>query len=448
MASTPQERFLILKNGKLVTMNPADEVRDADLLIDGGRIQAIGRFDTSLANVVDLEGRLVVPGFVQTHIHLCQTLFRGLADDLELLDWLKKKIWPLEAAHNEESLRASALLGGMELIAGGTTTALTMETVRHTEAVLEAVDDLGLRAVVGKCMMDEGDQVPPPLREKTAQSLKECQRLHKEWDGRSDGRIRVAMAPRFALACSEPLFRQLGEFAAAHNVPIHSHASENLKEVQAVWLKTGRKNVAYFRDLGLPGHLLFLAHCIWIDDEEVGILKEHGFRVLHCPSSNLKLGSGIAMVPELRKAGVSVSLGADGAPCNNNLDVFTEMRLAALLQKFRLGPVAMPALDVLRMATIDGARALGLEREIGSIEPGKKADLAILDAGPLHALPSPDPVSAIVYSYRASDVHSVLVDGKFLYRDKSFVRQDPKEVRNQVKEALPRLCKRAEKYGF
>jgi 5-methylthioadenosine/S-adenosylhomocysteine deaminase len=448
MKSNSQERFRVLKNGRIVTMNPWNEIREADLLVDGDRIQAIGRFDTSLGNTVDLNGRLVIPGFVQTHVHLCQTLFRGMADDLELLDWLKKKIWPLEAAHNEASLRVSAQLGGMELIAGGTTTVLTMETVRHTDVVLAAVERLGLRAIIGKCMMDEGDRVPAPMREKTAQSIKECQRLHKEWDGRDNGRIRFALAPRFALACSEALFRQLGEFAASHQVPIHSHASENLKEVQAVWMKTGRKNVAYFRDLNLPGHLLFLAHCIWIDAEEMEILKEQGIRVLHCPSSNLKLGSGIAMVPELLRNGVSVSLGADGAPCNNNLDMFAEMRLAAQLQQFRLGPTAMPARDVLRMATIDGARALGMEADIGSIEPGKKADLVILDEAPLHTLPSPDPVSAVVYAYRAGDVDAVMVDGKFLYRNHSFVAHDPAEVRAGVLEELPRLCKRAEKYGF
>lgn len=442
------ERFLVLKNARIVTMNRDLEIIDGDVAIDGGRIRAIGRFDSSLPNAIDLEGRLLCPGFVQTHVHLAQTLFRGMADDLELLDWLRRKIWPLEAAHTPESLYLSAMLGGMELIASGTTTVLTMETVNHTDAVFRAVEELGVRAVVCKCMMDEGDQVPAPLREKTAHSIREGQKLHQEWNGRGNGRIRAGLAPRFALACSDRLFRELRDFAVADRVPVHSHAAENLKEVQAVWDKTGRKNVTYFRDLGLPGELLYLAHCVWVDDEEMAILRDEGMHVLHCPSSNLKLGSGVAMVPEMRAAGVSVSIGADGAPCNNNLDMFTEMRAAALIQKVRRGPLALPARDILRMATIDGARALGLESDIGSIEPGKKADLIVLERDPLHAFPSPDPVAAIVYAYRASDVHAVLVDGDILYRNRQFTRLQPERIQEDIRLELPRHLARAEKYGF
>ncbi len=437
------DRFLVLKNARIITVDDANRIIDGDILIEDGRITAIGTFDTSLPRTVDLEGRMVCPGFVQTHVHLCQTLFRGMADDLELLEWLRRKIWPLEAAHNPDSLHLSALIGGMELLASGTTTVLTMETVRHTDAVFEAVRVLGLRAFVGKCMMDDVDQAPAPLRETTADSLQECRELFEKWDGRQNGRIRFALAPRFALACSDRLFRQAGEFAAAHNIPIHSHAAENLREVQAVHRRTGRKNIAYFRDLGLPAGRLYLAHCIWIDEEELDILKDEGMHVLHCPSSNLKLGSGIAMVTEMKERGISVSLGADGAPCNNNLDMLTEMRNAALLQKVRRGPTALSATDALRMATIDGARALGLEADIGSIELGKKADLAIFERDPLHVLPSPDPVSALVYAARASDVHAVMVDGKFVYRQNRFEGANPEEIRKKAAALVPPLLERA-----
>jgi len=444
----PSDRYMVLKNARILTMNPNNDIIEGDLLINGDRIQGIGQFDTSLSNVHDLAGRIVCPGFIQTHVHFCQTLFRGMADDLELLDWLRRKIWPLEAAHSEESLYLSAMLTGMELIASGTTSVLSIETVRYTEAVCEAVKELGLRAIVCKCMMDEGDQVPAPLREKTSQSIKECMQLHRTWHNQENGRIRFGMAPRFALSCSEDLFRQLGQYAAEHNLHIHSHASENLKEVQAVFEKTGRKNIVFFRDLKLPNRQLYLAHCIWVDEEELGILRDEGIHVLHCPSSNLKLGSGIAMVPEMRRMGISVTLGADGAPCNNNLDIFTEMRTAALLQKVRQSPTAMPALEVLRMATIEAAEALGLGAETGSIEPGKKADLVVLEQHPLHVLPAPDPVSAIVYAYRAADVHSVMVDGQFLYRNHAFTRANEQSLREKIQEALPKLLKKAEKYGY
>lgn len=441
-----EERFLILKNARIVTMNPDNEILDGDLLIEGDRIRAVGRFDSSIPNVHDLEGRVVCPGFIQTHVHLCQTLFRGMADDLELLDWLRKKIWPFEAAHSDESLYLSAMLGGMELIASGTTTILSFETVRYTESVFTAVKKLGIRAIVSKCLMDEGDSVPPPLREKTRQALNECLKLYLAWDGSENGRIHFAMAPRFALACSDALFHDLAALATEKRIRVHSHSSENLKEVQAVLKKTGKKNVVYFRDLQIPGDLLYLAHCIWIDDEEMEILRETGMRVLHCPSSNLKLGSGIAMVPEMLEKGISVSLGADGAPNNNNLDIFTEMRTAALLQKYRRGPTVLKAADVLRMATIEGARALGMEAEIGSIEPGKKADLVILDREPLHTLPSPDLISALVYAYRASDVSSVMVDGKMIYKARQFASADPVELAARIQGVLPKLLRRAERY--
>src|SRR5215218_2149697 len=337
----------------------------------------------------DAAGR-VLEGDVQTHVHLCQTLFRGAADDLELIDWLEKRVWPMEAAHDAASLRASARLGVAELIRGGTTCALTMETVNHTEEVFRVVEESGFRATVGKCMMDKGDEVPAGLREESEDSIRESLALLEEWHGRADGRLRYCFAPRFAVSCTRGLLERVAALARERGVMIHTHASENLSEIELVESETGLRNVLYLDSLGVSGPHVLLAHCVHLDGGEIGLLASKGTHVAHCPSSNMKLGSGVAPVSEMLGSGVSVSLGADGAPCNNRLDMFTEMRSAALLQKVSRGADALPAARVLWMATLDGARALGLDSEIGSLEAGKLADITVVELGRLHTTPRPE----------------------------------------------------------
>jgi 5-methylthioadenosine/S-adenosylhomocysteine deaminase len=382
-----------IKGGTVITVDGADRVREADLVISEGRILRVvdrpaagaGPFESAYGEqqklsdfahlgrppvfrVIDARDCAVIPGFVQTHIHLCQTIMRGHADDLRLLDWLRRRVWPMEAAHTPESLFASARLGLAEMVKGGTTSALTMETVRHTEAVFSAVEQAGFRAVVGKCMMDKGEGLPPALVEDARASIEESLALLEAWEGRGGGRIRFAFAPRFAVSCTRELLESVAGLARERGVMIHTHASESREEIALVREETGLDNIEYLDSLGLTGPRTVLAHCVWASDEEMELLRESGTSVAHCPSSNLKLGSGVARVAEMIGRGVRVSLGADGAPCNNRLDMFTEMRTASLLQKVRRGPDALPARTALRMATIEGARALGLENEIGSVE--------------------------------------------------------------------------------
>lgn len=439
---------LLVKNGLLVTGNPEDEISPGDILVEDGRIREVGRISTFLANrTLDASGMWVLPGFVQTHVHLCQTLFRGLADDLELLDWLRRRIWPLEAAHSEASLYWSACLGIIELLKSGTTTVLTMETVRHTEQVFRAIEETGIRAIAGKCIMDTGD-VPAPLHEESRHAMQESLALLQEWNGRAGGRIQYAFAPRFALSCSRAVLEEIREAARAYRTLVHTHASENRREVELVRSQTGFGNVEYFQNLGLAAPNLFLAHCIWLDDREIAVLKETQARVTHCPSSNLKLASGVADITRYRKEGILVSLGADGAPCNNTLDMFQEMKLAALLQKALHGPAALPAREVFRLATIDGARALHMEKEIGSLEPGKCADLVVFDPGTVSSRPAHDVYSTLVYSGRAAAVRHVIVNGEILIEDGAPVRQDEREILTKSEEALRQLLPRAEKLGF
>ena len=424
-------------------MDPSNSIVNGELLIVDGKIASVGDKGRSADITIDAADCAVIPGFVQTHIHLCQTIFRGAADDLALIDWLKKRVWPMEAAHSASSIAASARLGIAEMLKGGTTCALTMETVNHTAEVFRVVEESGFRATVGKCMMDKGDEVPLALQEETARSIEESLALLDEWHGRADGRIRYCFAPRFAISCTRELLERVARLARERGVMIHTHASENRTECEMVESDTGMRNIAYLDSLGLTGPHVALAHCVHLSDDEIDTLAGTRTNVVHCPSSNLKLGSGIAPIAKLLDRDISVSLGADGAACNNRLDMFTEMRTAALLQKALHGPEVLTAERVLRMATIDGARALGLGAEIGSLEAGKRADVAIVRMDRLHMTPQAEVVSTLVYAAEATDVDTVLVDGRLVMRDRKLLTLNEADVMSQANAEANELMKRA-----
>ncbi len=432
---------LLLKGARVVTMDPRRRIVDADVLVEAGTIKAIGGRPVGkpAPQVIDCTGMVLLPGLVQAHIHLCQTLFRGLADDLALEAWLAKRIWPLEAAHTEESVYWSAMLGAAELLLSGTTAILDMETVRHTAAAFEALESIGLRATAGKCLMDAPSS-PPSLREPTDRALQESADLCAQWHGAAGGRLRYCFAPRFVPSCTGPLLRAMSDLAARAGAVIHTHAAETPVELQIVKRDTGNDELSYLDSMGISGPRAALAHCVWVDKEGIARLARQGTNVVHCPSSNLKLGSGIAPIPEMLAAGCRVGIGADGAPCNNRLDAFTEMRLAALIQKPRLGPEALPAAQALELATLGGARALGLEAEIGSVEVGKRADLIVLDLEGPHAQPAEaDLISRIVYSARGADVRHVLVDGRVVVKDGVLKTANPSEIRRAANAQARRL---------
>lgn len=436
---------VLFRNATILTMDDRLTVTDGSVSVRDGRIAAVGDVpDQPHDTVIDARGGYLLPGFIQTHVHLCQTLFRGFADDMPLLEWLRLRVWPMEAAHSASTLRASVQLAAAELLRTGTTSVLTMETVHDTDVVFEALAEFGLRATVGKCMMDSDTEVPRRLQEQTQASIEESLALKKRWHGAANGRLRAAFAPRFAVSCSRDLLEAVASLSASEDALVHTHASENRAEVEVVRrLSGGFSNLEYLADTGLATDRLCAAHCVWVTDSEQELLAERQVKVLHCPGSNLKLGSGIAPVAEMRARGISVSLGADGAACNNRLDIFDEMRLAATLQAVRKAPGALPARDVVWMATREGARALGLEAEIGSIETGKKADLVLLDRDRPHLCPSVDPWSAIVYSARGTDVRTVLVDGEVLVHDFALTRQDAAAVTATARSAAAELARRA-----
>jgi 5-methylthioadenosine/S-adenosylhomocysteine deaminase len=427
-------------------MNKKREIFTGDIYIEDGRISEVSsEIQRRADEEIYAKGKVVIPGLIQTHIHLTQTLFRGMADDMELLDWLRKRIWPLEGNHTVETNYVSAKLGIVELIKGGTTSIIDMETVNHTEGALAAIEESGFRAVIGKCMMDYGEGVPDSLMEDTQASIDESVRLLKKWHGRGKGRIIYAFAPRFVVSCSEKLLVKVRDLAKEYGVMIHTHASENRGEIELVQSDRGMRNVVYLHKLGMTGENLILAHCIWLDDEEMKILADTGTKISHCPNSNLKLASGIAKIPELLDMGADVSIGADGAPCNNNLDMFREMRSAALIQKARLlNPTTMPAERVFEMATLGGAKAMGMEKKLGSLEQGKKADIAIINLRTIHNSPCGEDniIPQLVYSASANDVETTIIDGEIVMKDRKMTAINE---RNIIEEANRLIKKQIEK---
>lgn len=441
----------LLRNALLVGLDPSDPdlarlPREAgaargQLLLEGERIRAVLPPEAAPppgAEVHDLRGQWVLPGFVQTHIHLVQTLFRGLADDLQLLDWLSQRIWPLERAHDEESVYWSARLGLTELLLGGTTAVLDMATVHHTDAVFRAAEEVGMRAAIGKALMDRDNEAG--LGEDTDTGLQSASDLCSRWHGR--GRLRYAWSPRFVPSCSDRLLRESVRLARASGCLLHTHASENPHECTLVEELTGRRNVDYLDEVGFSGEDVVLAHCIHLDDAEIGTLARTRTTVAHCPGSNLKLASGIAPIPRLLREGVRCTLGADGAPCNNRLDAFAEMRLAALIQKPLHGADAMPAEVVFDMATRAGAEALGLHA--GLLAPGRLADLVILDPRAVPTWGGGSAVGALVYAHTPAAVREVWIGGAPVVRDGQVLGWDLAETVAGAEAALRRVRARAD----
>ena len=444
---------MIIVPQNIVTVDHKERIlKNHFVEIENGKIIRIAKNDEAIFNkykgeLYKFENLTLIPGFVQTHIHLCQTLFRGLADDLELLDWLQLKIFPFENEHNKNSLRASVRLGINELLLCGTTTLLDMGTLRHQEIIFDELISSGMRAFAGKCLIDENDLFPE-FKSSTKSEIDEIYQLAKTFHNSSNGKVKYGFAPRFVLSCSEELLKESFEMKKNFFDSLyHTHSSENKDEIAEVKHRHNKENIEYFNSIGVIDDHSVLAHCIHVNDKETDLLKKNDVRVAHCPSANLKLGSGIANIPNYLNKGISVSLGADGAPCNNNLSIFNEMKLAALIQKPLHGAEVMDAKTVFNLATIESAKALHLQNEIGSIEVGKKADLVLLDlSSNTHSFYDEESVySDIVYSSTSESVNSVMIEGEWKILNGNSLLYDQNELRKNSEEELKKLIKRVDK---
>lgn len=450
MGIMPEEdkKNIYIKGSDYLIKNSDEYIKNGGLISVRGEIAEIGetsdleemKEDYDIERVIDGSGKIISPGFIQIHVHLLQTLFRGTADDLELLEWLNEKILPMEANISRNGIYYSSKLSLLELLKSGVTSILDFGSVKHQEKIFEAMVESGIRGGSGKIIIDREGETPDSLVESTQRSINESLELMKEWDG-TDNRISYFFTPRFVPTCTEESLKKSAELSREHDVGLHSHASENRGEVELVRDLTGKENVEYLNDIGFLGDNTVLAHCIWINEEEKDMLSDTGTTVAHCPSANLKLASGIAETPEMLDKGVNVSIGSDGAPCNNNLDIFEDMRRASLIQKGRLlNPVKMKAQKIFDMVTLNGAEALGIEEKVGSLEEGKRADFTLIETDNSHVSPFTDyqsPISTIVYASKSTDVSHTIVDGRILFDDYSFTTLNKDRILEEAeKEAL------------
>jgi cytosine/adenosine deaminase-related metal-dependent hydrolase len=436
---------VVFQGGTILTIDPQHRVLAGDVGAINGAIVHVGGPYTPRTRdyeIVDCHGCIVMPGLVQAHVQTWQTLARGRADGLSRQDAQRDVLGPYEAALDEDAARAAAELACAELLLGGTTAILDAGPIHHTDAIFTAAGQAGIRATIGKGLADAPDApIPPKLREPTGAALDESARLIARWHGAGEGRLRYAYAPRPAWACTDELLREVAAQAPARGVRIHTQAAEGEAEAQLARRRFGAEGIAALGALGLLGAHTTIAHATVASDAERRLLAARGAHVCHCPSSDLRLAAGIAPLPELLAAGVSVALGAGGAPASGNLDGFLELRLAALLHTHRAGPRALPAPEAVRMATLGGAAALGLADQIGSLELGKRADLIAVDLAALHTVPATGPWSALAYAAQSSDVRHVAVDGRLVVRDHRLGTLDVGRVRDRARRAAARLFK-------
>ncbi|MFC7072920.1 5'-deoxyadenosine deaminase [Halovenus rubra] len=409
----------VLDDGAVVTA-------DNEIIFLGARTEALDRYPGHEHREFDI----LAPGMVGAHIHSVQSLGRGLADDEELLDWLFDHVLPMEASMDAEAMEVAALLGYLECIESGVTTVVDHLSVNHAETAFEAAGTVGIRGRLGKVLMDK--ESPEGLLEKTVAGLQESERLIEQYHGAFEDRIRYAVTPRFAVTCSEECLRGARELADEYKgVRLHTHASENRGECATVREETGRENIEWLHEVGLTGPDVLLAHCVWTTEHERDLLAETDTNVVHCPSANMKLASGVAPIEAYRERGITVGLGNDGPPCNNTLDPFTEMRQASLLAKVdTLDSTALPASAIFEMATRNGAQMAGFET-VGMLHEGWKADIIGISTATSRATPIYDPLSHLVFSAHGDDVEFTMIDGHIRY-DGSHTTVDADTIRNRA----------------
>ncbi|GAB2692082.1 amidohydrolase [Paenibacillus thermoaerophilus] len=422
-----------IDNGLLLTMSDAAPVIRGYMCVENGRITYIGqdRPQGDAGERVDGRGKLYMPGLVNTHNHAAMSLLRGFGDDLALQVWLETKMWPNEAKFTDEDVRWGTLLSIVEMLKSGTTCFVDMYD--HMDEVAQAVAESGIRGcltrgVIGLC--------PPDVQ--TAK-LEEAIRFARTWQGAADGRITTMLSPHSPYTCPPDYIERIVEAAHDLDVPLHTHMSETRREVEQNVEQYGLRPPAHLAKLGVFSRPCLVAHGVHLTDEEIELLAEHRVHVSHNPGSNLKLASGIARVPDLLRAGVRVSLGTDSSASNNNLDMFEEIRLAALLAKgSSFDPTALPAAQALKLGTVEGARSIWLN-DVGTLEVGMQADVISIDVEQPHYYPQTDYISHIVYAGSGADVRDVWVQGRQVVRNRECLLVDEEKIRREAQACYQRL---------
>ena len=429
---------LLIKDGFVITMDPMRRIfKRGSVAIEGNEIVGIGGDIRGPADeVIDAKGKVVLPGLINAHTHSAMTLFRGFADDMELDPWLRTKIWPVEKKLRADDCYIGALLACLEMIKSGTT--CFADQYFFMERVADAVEESGIRGILSHGIIELGDA---GRRER---EIAAGERLVKRYHGRADGRILTQFGPHAPYTCSPECLIEVKELSKRYGVGIHIHLAETRWEVEdEIPKRYGKRSVGHLDSIGFLGPEVLAAHCVWLNGVEIATLRERGVKPVHNPASNMKIGCGIAPVPEMLEAGIPVAIGTDGAASNNTLDLLNEMKFAALLHKVRkLDPTAMPAQSVLEMATINGARALGIEDRVGSLEIGKLADVVVVDLQTPHLTPLHNVVSHLVYNAVGNDVDSVIIDGKTVMLDREVLTLDGRRVLEMAQSTAEELVSR------
>ncbi|MZP31058.1 amidohydrolase family protein [Heliobacterium undosum] len=430
---------IVIKNARILTMaTEAPQILEGDIGIEGSCIREIGRIDAKMVGddavtVIDAAGKVVMPGLINCHNHAAMALFRGYSDDLRLMEWLSQKIWPAEERLDGDAVYAGTMLAAAEMIKSGTTTFADMYF--FMDDVARAVRDAGMRATLCQGLLFIDNQAE--------RRLEATRRLFADWHGKAEGRIKAMVGPHAPYTCPPDKLQAVMALAKELQAAIHIHLSETVEEVDQMFDRYGKSPVRYLADLGLfAEHHVLLAHAVNLSRDDIHLLKGLRGGVSHNPVSNLKLGCGVAPVLELRDKGVAVALGTDGAGSATTLDLFEEIKAAAWLQKNRTGdPTAVTAYQALRMATIEGARALGLADRIGSIEPGKQADLILIDMNKPHLFPQNDICALLAYAANGADVDTVLIDGKVVMQNRQLLTMHEADVLAEAAAAARRVIR-------
>lgn len=427
---------ILVANGTILTMNDQNTViPDGFVAITGSRISSLGKNKENPIRTrkqIDARGGLILPGLINSHTHAAMTLFRGLADDLPLMQWLNNYVFPVEGKMDGGFVRVGTLLACAEMIMSGTTTFCDMYLFE--EEVAQAARESGMRCVVGEVLYD----FPSPNYGLLENGFAYTEALIERWKG--DPLVSIAVEPHSLFTCGVDLLKRANDIALRSGVPLIIHVGETQTEIQEIQSRYGKRPVQHLRDLGLLGPHLIADHCVYVDQGEIELLAQHRVSVVHNPESNMKLASGIAPVPEMIAQGVTVALGTDGCASNNNLDLFSEMDVAAKLHKVNtLDPTVMDAQTLLRMATRDGSRALGIDTITGSLEVGKKADLIVIDIQKPHLTPMYNPYSHLVYAAGGHDVKHSVIDGKIVMEDRRLLTVDVEDVIRRAKEQAERV---------
>jgi len=438
---------LIIRNGYVVTMDPERRVlSDGAVAIEGNRIVAVGATEEVLAahravHTIDATDRLVIPGLIDGHNHPFQYLSKGIGDDVDIMTWLYKRVYPYEAQLTEEEAYVGALGNYAQMLKSGTT-CFNDPGGHHADRLAEAAIDFGIRGIINRSTRDIADEdvpVPDRLFEDTDTAVAEAEAMVERWNGAADGRLRAWTSLRYIFNCSDELCRAIKAVADKHGVGVHSHVSAVFGENEAIQERYGKRSLERYRDLGLFGSNLYLIHMGYPNDQEVEWLKDADVKVAHCPSASMHGAYGVIhnrMMPVMVEAGISVSLGTDSATAGRFLDMVRVMYLASSAHKDAYhDPLKIGAYKALEMATIEGARACLWEDEIGSLETGKRADVVLVNMTGLHWHPNPDPIATFIYAANGNDVETVIVDGKVLMKERVLTSVDEARLKRQVIDA-------------